>query len=105
MAIPTLSYQPRVPTSRKSVNVPLAYQVRISGLGAKIRSEREKLGLSSTELSKIIGTATEWVWQVETDYRTIGLHHIPMLESALKITLVDRDSLIENILFIAGKTP
>jgi len=28
-----------------------------------------------------------------------------MLESALKITLVDRDSLIENILFIAGKTP
>jgi hypothetical protein len=100
-----LSYQARVPTSRKDKNVPLAYQIRISGLGAKIRSEREKLGLSSTELSKILHTATEWIWQVETGYRTVGLHHVPILESALKTTLVDRQSLIENILSIAGKTP
>jgi len=100
----SLSYQARVPTSRKDKNVPLAYQIRISGLGAKIRCEREKLGLSTTELSKILHTATEWIWQVETGYRTIGLHHIPLLESALKITLVDRNSLVEDILFIAGKT-
>jgi ribosome-binding protein aMBF1 (putative translation factor) len=104
MATP-LSYQARVSTSRKDKNVPLAYQIRISGLGAKIRSEREKLGLSSTELSKILHTATEWIWQVETGYRTVGLHHVPILESALKTTLVDRQSLIENILSIAGKTP
>ena len=101
----SLSYQARVPTSRKDKNVPLAYQIRISGLGAKIRSEREKMGLSSTELSKMINTATEWIWQVETGYRTIGLHHLPMLESALNITLVDRNSLVEDILSIAGKTP
>ena len=101
----SLSYQTRVSTSRKDKNVPLAYQIRISGLGAKIRSEREKLGLSSTELSKIMNTATEWIWQVETGYRTIGLHHIPMLESALKTTLIDKESLVENILSIAGKTP
>ena len=101
----SLSYQARVPTSRKDKNVPLAYQIRISGLGAKIRSEREKLGLSSSELSKMIHTAKEWIWQVETGYRTIGLHHIPLLESALKITLVDRNSLVQDILSIAGKTP
>ena len=101
----SLFYQTRVSTSRKDKNVPLAYQIRISGLGAKIRSEREKLGLSSTELSKIMNTATEWIWQVETGYRTIGLHHIPMLESALKTTLIDKESLVENILSIAGKTP
>ena len=99
-----LSYQVRVPTSRKNKTVPLAYQIRISGLGAKIRSEREKLGLSPTELSKIIHIAKEWIWQVETDYRTVGLHHIPILESALKVNLVDRDSLVQDILSIAGKT-
>jgi hypothetical protein len=104
MATP-LSYQARVPTSRKDKNVPLAYQIRISGLGAKIRSEREKLGLSPSELSRTIHTTKEWIWQVETGYRTIGLHHIPLLESALKITLVDRNSLVQDILSIAGKTP
>jgi ribosome-binding protein aMBF1 (putative translation factor) len=92
-------------TSRKYADVPLGYQLRISGLGAKIRSEREKLGLSSGDLSKMINARTEWLWQVETGYRTIGLHHVPILESALKTTLVDRQSLIENILSVAGKTP
>ncbi len=100
----SLSYQARVPTSRKNKNVPLAYQIRISGLGVKIRSEREKLGLSSNELSKMIHTTTGWIWQVETGYRTIGLHQIPLLESALQTTLVDRTSLAEDILSIARKT-
>ncbi len=99
----SLSYQARVPTSRSNRPVPLAYQIRISGLGVKIRSAREKLGLSTTELSKIINSAKEWIWQVETDYRTVGLHHIPLLESALGVTLVDRNSLIEDILAITRR--
>ena len=79
----------------------LSYQVRVAGLGAKIKSERLKAGLTSGELARTINQGTTWLWQIENGIYTVGLEHIPLLEKALKTQLIDRNQLTENILSVA----
>ena len=79
----------------------LSYQVRVAGLGTRIRSERLKAGLTSSELASIVNQGTTWLWKIENGINTVGLEHIPLLEKALKTQLIDRNKLAKNILSVA----
>jgi transcriptional regulator with XRE-family HTH domain len=79
----------------------LSYQVRVAGLGAKIKSERLKAGLTTGELASVLNLGSTWLWQVENGVYKVGLEQVPLLEEALNTKLIDRNELAENLLSIA----
>ena len=68
------------------VNLQKHYQMSI---GAKIRREREKLGISQEQFGELAGVHRTYVGMVERGEKNITIHNLTRFAQALKLQVRD----------------
>lgn len=66
--------------------VPMTPQEKRNALGAAIRDQREKQGLSQARLALMIGSSKSHIWRVETGRVAVGIDDLGRIADALDTT-------------------
>ena len=79
-----------------------AMAIQVNGIGARIRFEREKLGLSRETLAEIIDLSPFYIGQIERDERNMSIDTLIKVSDSLNIStdyiLRGYDQYIQDIL-------